>query len=116
MNGRPVSVKRDLILFVFCFYHICSSKNEFSPYCQWSLLFCKFLFFKRGLCGGFLSFLNCFGINMIIFIFYAKEGGICAMACVYESVFSAYCVEPVYLLAELSCWPSGELLSSKFHL
>ena len=80
------------------------------------LCFFASLFFKRGLCGGFLSFLNCFGINMIIFIFYAKEGGICAMACVYESVFSAYCVEPVYLLAELSCWPSGELLSSKFHL
>lgn len=56
MNGRPVSVKRDLILFVFCFYHICSSKNEFSPYCQWSLLFCKFVFLKRLMWGFSLLF------------------------------------------------------------
>ena len=50
---------------------------------------------------------------MIIFIFYAKEGGICAMACVYESVFSAYRVEPVYLLAELSPWPRAPTSEQK---
>ena len=120
MSGRPVSViqLREILFCLFSVFIIFVVVKMYSALTVSGLcFFASFCFSKEAYVGVFsLYFLYCFWKNMIIFIFYAKESGICAMACVYESVFSAYRVEPVYLLAELSCWPSGELLSSKCHL
>ena len=94
------SVKRDLILFVFCFYHICSSKNEFSPYCQWSLLFLQVFVFLKRLMWGFSLFFKLF-LEKHDYIYILCQGGwhLCYGMCIWVCFLCLPC------RASLStCW------------